>query len=185
MGGLKGDSFELRHLKGDVPGSAGEITVVVADAISLALLIALVPGSLGQLFRLSIQQLIKSFFYAVSHQLFNFPLITFSFSCTIFLDMVCCLLSNVCVAISFYQRSANHVSFSFYETYSTLSFFIGVRQILESFLLQKKKGEASVYGLLCLSFLFIIHRPFLLTLKAIHEYNDWHIPYDVQDLYYC
>ena len=27
--------------------------------------------------------------------------------------MVCCLLSNVCVATSFYQRSANHVSFCF------------------------------------------------------------------------
>lgn len=33
--------------------------------------------------------------------------------------MVCCLFSNVCVATSFYQRSANHVSFYFCETYST------------------------------------------------------------------
>ena len=39
------------------------------------------------------------------------PLITSSFSCTIFSDMVCCLLSEWCVATSFYQRSANHVSF--------------------------------------------------------------------------
>src|SRR5699024_11965277 len=36
---------------------------------------------------------------------------TSSFSCTIFSDMVCCLLSEWCVATSFYQRTANHVSF--------------------------------------------------------------------------
>ena len=35
--------------------------------------------------------------------------------------MVCCLLSEWCVATSFYQSSANYVSFSFFETYSTLS----------------------------------------------------------------
>ena len=38
-------------------------------------------------------------------------LITSSFSCTIFSDMVCCLLSEWCVTTSFYQSSANHVSF--------------------------------------------------------------------------
>ena len=52
---------------------------------------------------------------------FHEALITSSFSCTIFSGMVCCLLSEWCVATSFYQRSANHVSFSFCETYSTLS----------------------------------------------------------------
>jgi hypothetical protein len=35
--------------------------------------------------------------------------------------MVCSLLSEWCVATSFYQSSANYVSFSFCETYSTLS----------------------------------------------------------------
>ena len=49
----------------------------------------------------------------------SYPLITSSFSCTIFSDMVCCLLSNGGVATSFYQTSANHVSLSFCETYST------------------------------------------------------------------
>ena len=39
------------------------------------------------------------------------PLITSSFSCTIFSDMVCCLLSEWCVVTSFYQRAANHVFF--------------------------------------------------------------------------
>ena len=35
--------------------------------------------------------------------------------------MVCCLLSEWYVTTSFYQSSANHVSFCFCETYSTLS----------------------------------------------------------------
>ena len=39
------------------------------------------------------------------------PLITSSFSCTIFSDIVCCLLSEWCVVTSFYQRAANHVFF--------------------------------------------------------------------------
>ena len=39
------------------------------------------------------------------------PLITSSLSCTIFSDMVYRLLSEWCVPTSFYQRSANHVSF--------------------------------------------------------------------------
>ena len=42
---------------------------------------------------------------------FHEALITSSFSCTIFSDMVCCLLSEWCVATSFYQRAANHVFF--------------------------------------------------------------------------
>ena len=39
------------------------------------------------------------------------PLITSSFSCTIFSDMVYRLLSEWCVVTSFYQSSANHVYF--------------------------------------------------------------------------
>ena len=50
---------------------------------------------------------------------FSCPFITSSFSCTIF--MVCCLLLEWSVTTSFYQSSASHVSFSFCETYSTLS----------------------------------------------------------------
>ena len=52
---------------------------------------------------------------------FSCPFITSSFSCTIFSDIVCCLLSEWCVTTSSYQSSASHVSFSFCETYSTLS----------------------------------------------------------------
>ena len=38
--------------------------------------------------------------------------------------MVCCLLLEWSVTTSFYQSSANHVSFCFCETYSTLSLLI-------------------------------------------------------------
>ncbi|GEM_PF-5071930 len=52
------------------------------------------------------------------------PLITSSFNCTIFSDMACCLLSEWCVATSFYQRLQTvslFISFSICATYSTLS----------------------------------------------------------------
>ena len=39
------------------------------------------------------------------------PLIISSLNCTMLLDMVCRLLSNVCVATSFYQRPASRVCF--------------------------------------------------------------------------
>ena len=51
-------------------------------------------------------------------------MITSSFSCTIFSDMVCCLLSNVCVVTSFYQSlqaMSSFVRFSICATYCTLS----------------------------------------------------------------
>ena len=54
-GSLKGDSFELRHFEGDIPGSGGEVAVVVAAAVALALLVTLVPGRLGQLLCLGLQ----------------------------------------------------------------------------------------------------------------------------------
>ena len=46
-GSFKGDSLELRYLESDIPGSGGEVAVVVAATVALALLIALVPGRLG------------------------------------------------------------------------------------------------------------------------------------------
>lgn len=53
------------------------------------------------------------------------PLIASSLSCTIFSNMVCFLLSERCVATSFYQNSANHVSFCLFyllcATYCTSS----------------------------------------------------------------
>ena len=33
-GGFKGDSFKLRHLECDIPGSGGEVAVVLATAIT-------------------------------------------------------------------------------------------------------------------------------------------------------
>ena len=52
------------------------------------------------------------------------PLIISSFSCTIFSDIVCCLLSNVCVVTSFYQSlqaMSSFMHFPICATYCTLS----------------------------------------------------------------
>ena len=111
-GGLKENPFEFRHLENDIPRSSGEVAVVVVAAVSLALLIALVSGSLSEFLCLSLQQFVESSLYTAPHKYLGSLLITASFSCTIFSDMVCYLLSNVCVATSFYQRSVKHV-FSF------------------------------------------------------------------------
>ena len=46
----------------------------MAVAVALALLIALVPGSLGQLLCLGLQQLIEGFFDAAAHQFLELPL---------------------------------------------------------------------------------------------------------------
>ena len=57
---------------------------------------------------------------------FHEALITSSFSYTIFSGMVCCLLSNGGVATSFYQRSANHVSFYLFFYLRNLSYLIAI-----------------------------------------------------------
>ena len=67
-GSLKRDTLELGHLERDISRSGGEIAVIVATAVALALFIALVPGRLGQLLRLGLQQLVEGLFYATSHQ---------------------------------------------------------------------------------------------------------------------
>ena len=67
-GGLKGNPLELGYLEGDIPGSGGEAAAVVAAAVALALFIALIPGRLGQLLRLGLQQLVEGFLYAASHK---------------------------------------------------------------------------------------------------------------------
>ena len=56
------------------------------------------------------------------------PLIISSFSCTIFSDIVCCLLSNVCVVTSFYQSlqaMSSFMHFPICATYCTLSYESG------------------------------------------------------------
>ena len=55
------------------------------------------------------------------------PLIISSFSCTIFSDIVCCLLSNVCVVTSFYQSlqaMSSFMLFSICATYCTVRRFL-------------------------------------------------------------
>lgn len=51
-----------------------------------------------------------------------------SFNCIIFSDMVCSLLSEWCLATSFYQRSANHVfSYTFFNLRNLLYLIRGRR----------------------------------------------------------
>ena len=42
-GGLKGDLLKFRYLESNIPGRGGEVSLVVAAAVALALFIALVP----------------------------------------------------------------------------------------------------------------------------------------------
>src|SRR5699024_1482476 len=53
---------------------SSDLAVVVAAAVALALLIALVPGRLGQLLRLGLQQFVEGFLYAASYQFFDLTL---------------------------------------------------------------------------------------------------------------
>lgn len=50
----------------DISRSGGKVPVIVAAAVALAGLIALVAGSMGQLLRLLLQQLIQRFFHAAT-----------------------------------------------------------------------------------------------------------------------
>ena len=79
-GSLKRDTLELGHLERDISRSGGEIAVIVATAVALALFIALVPGRLGQLLRLGLQQLVEGLFYATSHQFLDLALDCFFIS---------------------------------------------------------------------------------------------------------
>src|SRR5699024_4821103 len=76
-GGFKRDSLELGHLQGNVPGSGGKVAAVVAAPIPLALLITLVPSSLGQFLCFGLQQFVERFLYTASNQLFELPLDNF------------------------------------------------------------------------------------------------------------
>lgn len=48
----------------------------MAAAIALALLVALISGSLGQLLRLGLQQLVEGFLYASAYKFLELPLAT-------------------------------------------------------------------------------------------------------------
>ena len=111
-GCFKGNALQARDMECDISRSASKVPIIVTTAVALTGFAALVPRRLSQFFRFFLQQLVERFLY------------TPSFSCTIFSDMVCSLLSEWCVAASFYQSSANLVSFlpiRFCAFYFTLS----------------------------------------------------------------
>ena len=87
-----------------------KIPAVMAIAAVLAMFITSIPGSLCELFHPGFQQLVKSYLYVASLRFFELAFIISSFSCIIFVNMVGCLFSQWCVAISFYQGSANYIS---------------------------------------------------------------------------
>ena len=119
-GSLKGDLLEFWHLERNGSGSRSEVATVMAAAVALAMLVTLVPGSLGQLLRLGLQQFIEGFFYAAAYKFLELPLDYF----TIFSDMACCLLSEWCVVTSFYQSlqaMSSFMRFSICASYYTLS----------------------------------------------------------------
>ena len=70
----------------------------------------------GKLLGLCLRKLAQCLLYAPLYQLFSCPLITSSFKCIIFSDIVCCLLSEWLVTTSFYQRP-QAMSFFIYATY--------------------------------------------------------------------
>ena len=87
----------------------------MAAAVALAGLISFAAGGLRQFLCFLLRQLVQRFFYAASDQFLDLPLITSSFSCTSFSDMVCCLLSEWCVATSFYQSLQTMSIFSLFK----------------------------------------------------------------------
>ena len=72
--GLKRHPFELGRLEGYILGCGGEVTLVVAAAVALALLITRIPGSLSRFLCLGLQQLVQRFLYAASYQFLELPL---------------------------------------------------------------------------------------------------------------
>ena len=66
--GFKGDPLAFGRLEGDGPRSDDVITAVVSAALALALLIALVPGRLGQF-----QHFVESFLYAFGKLILAYP----------------------------------------------------------------------------------------------------------------
>lgn len=49
----------MGNLEGDVPGSGVKITAVMAAAVALALLVALIPGRMGQFLRLGLRNSLR------------------------------------------------------------------------------------------------------------------------------
>ena len=83
----------------------------MAAAIALTIFTTLAVCGLRQLFRLGLQRPLSVSSTLPRTNSLICPLISSSLNCTIFSDMVCNLLSEWCVVTSYYQRSANLVSF--------------------------------------------------------------------------
>ena len=92
-------------MKRYLPGGRGQPTVIVPAAIPLSILAALIPCRLGQPVRLRFQQVIQRFFHAPAYKFPDFPLDYFLVQCYNFLGHGLRLLSNVCLATSFYQMT--------------------------------------------------------------------------------
>ena len=75
--GFKRNALEFGNLEGNISGSSGEVAVIVAATVTLALLVALIPSRLSQFLCLGFQQLIEGFLHAASYQLLELPLDNF------------------------------------------------------------------------------------------------------------
>ena len=102
---FEADSLQPRYMKRYLPGGRGQPTVIVPAAIPLSILAALIPCRLGQPVRLRFQQVIQRFFHAPAYKFPDFPLDYFLVQCYNFLGHGLRLLSNVCLATSFYQMT--------------------------------------------------------------------------------
>ena len=88
----------------------GAVRKVLREKYLCPIMIA-VPGRLGQLLSLGLQQFVESFLYAAPNQLFELPLDYFLVKLYNLLRHGLLSPFEWCVATSFYQSSANHVSF--------------------------------------------------------------------------
>ena len=91
------------YMERNVSRCGGEIPIIMDAAVDPSGLVTLIAGNLGQLLGLLLQRFIQHFFHAPPNQFFSCPLITSSFSCAIFSDIIYFLLSEWYVVTSFYQ----------------------------------------------------------------------------------
>ena len=102
----------------------------MAAAVALALFIALVPGSLGQLLRLGLQQLVEGLFYAASYQLFDLTL-----------DYFLVKLYNLFGHGLLSPFRMVGVTTSFYQVLQTMSLFVFAKLIVPYQALQRDYAD--------------------------------------------
>ena len=108
----------------NIAGSRCKVSIIVSASIPLASFIALITGRLCKSLGFFFQGAFKVSSILPRTSSFSCPLITSSLNSTILSDRGCSLLSECCLATSFYQRTANHVFFIWFSicaTYHTLS----------------------------------------------------------------